>query len=121
MKIKLICGFRKDQEHTVDAEEAHKAYYLFLNPSARGVFKDGLAIVGSSIQEIVPDYQATMGWYASHNLDSDDWAQIRSEGVDREMQKMLSLGKEIAQMGEPADLNQPISKLLETKYLQLHA
>ena len=28
--IKLIVGFRRDQEHSVSMEEAHKAYYLFL-------------------------------------------------------------------------------------------
>ena len=55
-KIKLIVGFRRDQEHSIDADEAHKAYYLFLNPEKRGVFKSGLAIVGADIKEIVPDY-----------------------------------------------------------------
>ncbi len=116
MKIKLICGFRKDQEHSIDAEEAHKAYYLFLNPASRGIFSNGLAIKGDQIQEIVPDYQGTMGWNPAHILDSDDWNEIRSKAVDKKMQHFLSSGKEIAQLGEPTDLSVPITRLLETKY-----
>ena len=42
LKIKIITGFRKDQYYTIDAEEAHKAYYLFLNPEERGVFNNGV-------------------------------------------------------------------------------
>jgi hypothetical protein len=118
MKIKLICGFRRDQEHSIDADEAHKAYYLFLHPESRGIFNNGLALIGSDIREIVPDYQGTMGWNHTHILDSDDWNEIRKEGVDRKINNMLSSGKEIARLMEPSDMNQTLTKLLETKYVQ---
>lgn len=108
-KIKLIVGFRRDQEHTIDADEAHKAYYLFLNPTQRGVFNNGLAIVGSQIQEIVPDYNATMGWNPSHILDADDWKQIRSAQVDSKLRDVLYAAKNLA---SPQYLGQPLSTLM---------
>lgn len=114
-KVKLIVGFRRDQEHSIPAEEAHKAYHLFLNPTSRGVFSNGLALKGDQIQEIVPDYQGTMGWNATHVLDSDDWNEIRAKGVDKKMQKYLSTGNEIARMGKIQDLQLPLSTFLEDK------
>jgi len=118
-KVKLIVGFRRDQEHSIDADEAHKAYYLFLNPDKRGVFKNGLAIVGSDIKEIVPDYQATMGWNPTHVIDSDDWNELYKTGAAYKIPKLLAAAKEIAQLAQPADLNQPLTLLIEKKYPQL--
>lgn len=109
--IKLITGFRKDQELTIDADEAHKAYYLFHNPAQRGVFNNGLAIKGDQIQRIEPDYNATMGWYASHILDSDDWSDIRARGIEKRINAMLSYGKELAQRGNVKCLSTPLTQL----------
>lgn len=119
MKIKLIVGFRRDQEHSIDAEEAHKAYHLFFNPEARTVFSNGIAIKGDQIQEIVPDYQGTMGWNSTHILDNDDYNELRQTGVQAKLQKYLSLGKEIAKLGNTEDLNVPISVLVKEKYSKL--
>lgn len=118
-KVKLIVGFRRDQEHSIDANEAHKAYYLFDHASERGTFSNGLAIKGDQIQEIVPDWQGTMGWNASHVLDTDDWNELRSSGVDSKMQKILSAAKDIAKLGEAKDLAQPLNVLMKEKYPQL--
>lgn len=112
LKAKIITGFRKDQEHTIEADEVHKAYYLFLHPDERGIFNNGLAIKGSDIQSIVPDYNATMGWNKSHILDDDDWNEINRLGVDRKMRDLLCESKELAQL-QP----QEAKKLLEEKKL----
>lgn len=112
LKIKLIVGFRRDQEHSISAEEAHKAYYLFLNPSERGVFDNGLAIIGNQIQEIVPDYHGTMGWNSTHVLDSDDWNELRSKGIEKGIRNMLSAGKEVASHPKDFDFKQPLSLLM---------
>ena len=119
MKIKLIVGFRRDQEHSIPADEAHKAYYLFLNPESRGVFSNGLAIKGSQIEEIVPDWQGTMGWNATHVLDSDDWNEMRSLGVAGKMNMLLAAAKDIAQVGNADDLGTPLTFLIASKYPQL--
>lgn len=119
MKIKLIVGFRRDQEHTIDADEAHKAYYLFLHPENRSVFNNGLAIKGDQIQEIVPDYVATMGWNPGYLLMSDDWEVLNKSGITKDMQRIMAAAKEIAQLGEQQDLNIPLSQLLKEKYPQL--
>lgn len=115
-KVKLIVGFRRDQEHWIDANEAHKAYYLFDHPTERGTFANGLAIKGDQIQEIVPDYQGTMGWNSTHVLDSDDLNELRAKGVDAKMQKILSAAKDIAKLGEVSDLKIPLSNLMKEKY-----
>lgn len=112
MKIKLILGFRKDQEHSVDIEEAHKAYYLFLNPEKRGVFSNGLAIRGDQIQEIVPDYNGTMGWNPSHILDNDDWNELRSKGIASKMVTMLAEAKKLSMKLNPNEMNIKLSSFL---------
>lgn len=101
MKLKIITGFRQDQTFSIEMEEAHKAYYLFLNPEQRGVFSNGVAIVGADIREIKPDYNGTMGWNPSHVLGDDDWNEIRSSGVQARMKEAISNARAVAQMPRP--------------------
>lgn len=117
-KIKMITGFRRDQEYSIDADEAHKAYYLFLHPDERGIFKNGIAIRGQDIQEIAPDYHGTMGWNPTHNLDNDDWNDMRNKGVDIKLRNILSMAKEVAYLAEPQDISKPLSQL-GSKFPQL--
>ena len=115
LKLKIITGFREDQQYTIDSEEAHKAYYLFLNPEMRGVFKNGVALIGKNIQGIDPDYNATMGWNTSHKLDADDWNELNSNGITTEMRKLLEQAKDIAYMIPKNEkmLTVPLSQLKE--------
>lgn len=112
-KIKIVCGFRKEQEFTIDANEAHKAYFLFNNPEKRGTFDTGLALKGSDIQRIEPDYNATMGWNHTHQLTSDDWIELRSTGVAGKLQSIMSRAKEVARVGTVEDLLLPLIDLKE--------
>ena len=89
-------GFRKDQEHTIYIEEAHKAYHLFMNPEKRAIFSDGLAIKGKDIEAIVPDYHATMGWNKSHTLDDYDFLELKEKGIDNKIRDLLMEAKDIA-------------------------
>lgn len=115
-KVKLIVGFRRDQEHSIDATEAHKAYYLFLNPDQRGIFSNGLAIKGSQIDEIVPDYHGTMGWNPSHNLSDDDYNELRKVGVEQKMQFIMAEAKTIGARGDVGELNTPLTILLKGRF-----
>ena len=110
LKVKIISGYRKDQTHIIDADEAHKAYRLFMNPDERAIFKNGLAIVGQDVRGIEPDYNASMGWNDSHVLDNDDWNEIRSKGVDKQLRDVLYLAKEVAQK-HPEKVNLPLSEI----------
>src|SRR5689334_22208246 len=112
LKVKVITGFRKDQAYTIDAEEAHKAYYLFLHPEKRGVFNNGVALIGADIRAIEPDYQGTMGWNPTHQLDSDDWNEMRTLGVDRALRRAVAAAKDSAQLLPPEKMNQPLSALM---------
>lgn len=111
LKIKVIVGYRKDQQYTVDADEAHKAYYLFLNPEKRGVFNSGLALQGKDIKAIEPDYHSTMGWNPTHQLDSNDWNEIHRLGVHRDLESVLMNASEVAK-GDPEALNTPLTQLI---------
>lgn len=112
-KIKIVCGFRKEQEFTIDANEAHKAYYLFNHPEKRGTFNHGLAIKGSDISRIEPDYNATMGWNHTHTLTSDDWNEIHQSGVLQKMKQIMAGAKEIGKFGKPEDFTKPLIELRE--------
>lgn len=111
--LKVVCGFRKEQEFTINANEAHKAYYLFNNSDKRGTFDNGLAIKGSDISRIIPDYCTTMGWNPTHVLTDDDYNQLRENGVMRKLQTIMSSAKEIARIADPDDLVQPLIDLKE--------
>ncbi len=113
MKIKIITGFRKDQKYTIEGEEAHKAYYLFMNPEKRGVFSNGVALQGSLIQGIEPDYHATMGWNESHVLDNDDWNEINKKGIARKIQNLLQDAKDIVRefSTKPEMFSLPLSEV----------
>lgn len=114
MKVKIITGYKQDQYEVIDAEEAHKAYYLFLNPDKRGVFSNGVALRGQDIHRIVPAWNETMGWNPTHNLDSDDWNEIRDRGIDRKLQHtLLPAAREIAVLANPEDMNKPLSLLVK--------
>jgi hypothetical protein len=115
--VKLIVGFRRDQEHSIPAVEAHKAYYLFTHPDERGIFSNGLAIKGDQIQEIVPDYHNTVGWNASHQLNDDDWNELRGKGIMQKMQFIMSNAKEIGTRGDQRELSTPLNELLKGKSL----
>lgn len=110
LKLKIITGYRDDQSHTIDAEEAHKAYYLFLNPTERGVFAGGIAIRGQDIQQITPDYNATMGWNNLHRLDEYDMKEIRKDGIDKEIRQIMGTAKSIAEKNDPKLLSLPLSE-----------
>lgn len=117
-KIKVICGYRQDQEFSIPLDEAHKVYYLFNNPEKRGTFNSGIALKGADIQRIVPDYHASMGWNPTHKLDSDDYNELHSSGVMPKIHKVMQLAKEVAKNGELADLSVPLFQLRE-KYKSL--
>lgn len=95
-KVKVITGYDKEQHYTIDAEEAHKAYHLFLHPEKRGVFNNGVALIGKNISSIQPDYHATMGWNTTHKLDNDDWNELRMKHIEVNIKTMLAEAKDIA-------------------------
>ena len=117
--IKLICGFRKDQHFSVNANEAHKAYYLFNNPDKRGTFSDGLSVRGSDIQMITPDYQTSAGWNATHTLDSDDMNYLHGNGILGKLKMIMGAAKEVARIGNDTDLGIPLIELMTGKYQTL--
>lgn len=111
MKIKIICGYRKDQEHTIDINEAHKAYHLFYNPEKRAIFSNGLAIRGEQIQSILPDYVATMEWNEGHVLDVDDYNELEEKGITRKLRNAMSFASNVAKLGNEQDLALPLREL----------
>lgn len=113
MMIKIITGFSEDQKYTVDANEAHKAYYLFMNPEKRAIFSNGLALTGKSITGIQPDWNASMGWNPGYNIQPFDWNDIRGNGVERKLKELMEKGKDIAYLVDknPELLSKPLEKI----------
>lgn len=116
--LKVICGYRKDQEYSIDADEAHKVYYLFHNPEKRAVFSDGIALKGDQIQTIKPDYHKTMGWNETYLLTDDDMNEIRNKGIDIKIRNAMEFSKGVAQLCPLEDLATPLIQL-KGKYSQL--
>lgn len=120
MKIKIICrstdNFGNKESYSIDESEAHKAYYLFLHPDTRSVFKNGLALKGSDIDRIAPDYHGTMGWNPNHKLDAEDWRELRAEGIENKLGTLMVRASEIGRSCRPEDLQLPMS---EVKLLRL--
>jgi hypothetical protein len=96
MYIKIITGFSDEQKYTVSADEAHKAYYLFRNPEKRGVFANGLALIGRDIRAIQPDWHRTMGWNPTHKLDDSDWNELRESGKVSHLNKLINHANQVA-------------------------
>lgn len=119
-KLKLVCGYREDQEFTIDANESHRAYYLFQNPTERGVFANGIAIIGSDIKRIVPNYQATMGWNPGYRMTAEDWAEVHKTGLEEKFRDIMEAARQVAQNGHSEDLQQPLIELVKGKYQQLY-
>jgi len=114
-KIKVITGFRESQYMVIDANEAHKAYYLFLNPDQRAVFKNGVALIGKNIQHIEPAYNETMGWNPTHELDEDDWNELHLKGVSEKMKYILAQAKDVAYLADekPELMKKKLSDILK--------
>ena len=106
-------GYKENQYFIIDDEEAHKAYYLFLNPEARTTFSNGVALIGKNIQGIEPAWNETMGWNPTHELDDNDWNDIRSKGVDIKLRNLLTEAKKVSYLIEknPRMLNEKLSEL----------
>lgn len=113
--IKIITGFRDDQYFVIENDEAHKAYFLFNNPEARTIFKNGVALIGKHIQGIEPAYNEMMGYNPTHKLDGYDWNEIRRSGKEKEMKEIMQKGKEVAQIAErnKSVLSLPMSECLK--------
>lgn len=98
--VKIICGYEEKDQFTIPAQEAHKAYYLFNNPDKRGVFENGLAIIGKDIRRITGDYHTTMGYNKTHELNDDDWNEIRGKGVEEKMKEIMEHATDMGKLIE---------------------
>jgi hypothetical protein len=112
--FKIFTGY--DSFFTISSDELHKAYYLYLHPEKRTIFKNGNAIEGSMIKRIEPDYHSMLGYNPSHKLDGDDWNEIKSNELVSlgrvYMQKATDVAKLIDK--EPDLWNLPLGEI-ETK------
>lgn len=74
----------------IDETELEKALAAFRFGTS-AIFKNGAL---EKMGDIMPDYNRTMGWNPSHRLDDDDWADIRSKGVDTKLRELNQSTKE---------------------------
>ncbi len=110
--IKIKTGFLDHQYFIIEDEEYHKAKYLFLNPEARTIFLNGVAIIGKNIHGFEPAYNEIMGWNPTHKIDADDWNEIRKKGIKRDMEKLELQSMQVLERAKhsPELLNMPLSE-----------
>ena len=96
LHFKIKTGFGSNDFISIESDELHKAYYLFLNPDQRTIFSSGHALIGKNIVSIEPDYHKMMGWNPTWKLCDDDWTELRQKGLDVKMQNLMSVAKQIA-------------------------
>lgn len=120
-QIKIVTGFRDEQHIIIPMQEAHKAYYLFKNPEERGVFENGMALIGKNIQAILPAWNETMGWNATHKLNDDDWNEIRKLGVEEKMRALIEKAKEVGDMAieNPKIMELPLGEVIKNIPVEL--
>ena len=118
-KFKIICGFREDQEYIIDANELHKAYWLFNNPDFRTSFKNGVSLLGTDVRRIVPDPKSTMGWNESLKLTNEDHNDLRANGVSEKLKEIASFAKELSLIANTQEINTPMLTLYKGKYKEL--
>lgn len=111
MQIKITTGYREDQFVYIPLEEAHKAYWLFLNPEQRGVFSNMATLVGRDIHNIEFDYHTLMGWNPTHKLDNHDYNELRDKGYLEKGKKFMEQVKQVSVLAneQPHLLDKKIS------------
>jgi len=114
LNFKIITGYNKDQYEIIPAEEAHKAYYIFINPTARTVFSNGVALRGSDVHAIKPDYHSCFGWNSTHELDGYDWNNINNSRFPDEFNQITQQAKHVAEIATTNKnvLAKPLSEAL---------
>ena len=119
LKFKVVTGYRIDQFHSIEPDELHKVYYLFLNPDKRGILNDGTPIIGKNILDIAPDYHGIMGWNVGYNIEPTDYEMIEKSGIKDRVAKCKSFANQIALsiQQKPKLLQLPLSEIKKTNLL----
>lgn len=103
--FKIITGYDSEDYLEVDETELEKAYYCFLEKKD-SIFSGG-ACKGSQILLIKPDFNRAMGWNRGYKLGPDDYAELKSKGLDRSYRDLL------------ADVENKVQHLIQTKQTNL--
>lgn len=115
LKIKIVMKFRGVNEviYSIPAREAHKAYFLFLNPEdkSRTVFESGLAIKGEDIERIEPDVIGSMEWNQGYKLTPEDHADTAS--VKAKLEKICHIASEVGRNADEKVLSTPLQEIIK--------
>ena len=81
LHYKVIWGF--DEERSTDIGESELIKALYAMSTKSKVYLGDILLDGKYIIAIKENYQKTMGWNPTHEMDSDDWNQLKTEGIDK--------------------------------------
>lgn len=79
--FKVIWGFDDERVTDITQDELAKALYAMSTKSK--VYIGDVLLDGKYIIAIKENYQKYMGWNTTHQLDSDDWCELRDKGIDK--------------------------------------
>lgn len=81
----------------VGLEDLEKAQYAFMTNS-KVVFSNGELCRGQDIISIKEDWNRAMCWNVMHKMTTDDYAQLRSTGIENKYKGLLAQTKNNVQM-----------------------
>lgn len=80
-KIRIGYGNGQGRHVKIDEMELELAYFIFMMPNARGIFKDG-PVRHQDIITIEEDWHRAMGWNEGYELRAEDWDELRHHCVE---------------------------------------
>jgi hypothetical protein len=78
--FKIKIGYDNEFLHIESLEDLEKAYFAFATNN-KVIFSNGEACRGGDIINITEDWHKEMGWNDTHELQDDDWNELRAKGI----------------------------------------
>lgn len=89
--FKIKTGYGKNEFVSIDETELETALHVFMEDS-KGIFKNGV-VRGKDIISITEDYHKHMGWNYAHEMETDDWEDLRSKNILNEYRGVIEEAK----------------------------
>lgn len=113
--FKIITGYNEQQFFRIEADELHKAYFVFMNENSRTIFKNGRTLLHRELLKIEPDVNYVMGWLPDYKLAGEDFKIIEENTICKKMEYDTRLARDVAyKITSPQQLNMPMYEVAQS-------
>lgn len=113
--FKIITGYNEQQFFRIEADELHKAYFVFMNENSRTIFKNGRTLLHRELLKIEPDVNYVMGWLPDYKLSGEDFKIIEENTICKKMEYDTRLARDVAyKITSPQQLNMPMYEVAQS-------